>query len=287
MIPKFFNSLWLLLITLPFSVFAQDYPAYQSLYVNDFAGIIDADTEMQITQTLTALRRDKGIEMTVVTVQTLADYNSTQSVPAFATGLFNHWGVGDATRNDGVLFLVALNEREVFIALGAGYPESYSARMDEVFARHVKPHFLDENYARGIQMGVNETIKRTAPVYVDLSETRDTNDGTPSFTRLLIALGIAAVICWGAIRWSRNPGMRRCPQCRRRKLNAEQVVVRKPTRDIPGEADETVTCNHCGYTQGPTRIKIPWGHIANNYPINIGGGFGGGHSSGSGGGGRW
>jgi len=155
---------------LPQLAFSQSYPAPLSPYVSDYADVIDSKTEARITGILQDLQATQGVEMRVVTINSVSDYNSTQSVPDFTTGMINTWGIGDATRNDGILFLAAIQDREMFIGLGSGYTPVYDDRMDRVFEYHVKPFFTGERYAQGIETGVLETIKRTKADFVETHE---------------------------------------------------------------------------------------------------------------------
>lgn len=163
----------LMLLCLPSLSFAQSYPAPLSPYVSDYADVIDAETEARITQTLQDLKAKDGVEMRVVTINNVSDYNSTLSVPDFTTGMINAWGVGDAQRNDGILFLTSIKDREMFIGLGSGYTPTYDDRMDRVFEYHVKPYFKTNDYAQGIEVGVLETIKRSKADFVE-TKSKDT-----------------------------------------------------------------------------------------------------------------
>ncbi len=49
---------------------AEPYPAYTSTEVNDFADLLDAQSEARLDAMLTTLRADTGIEMVVVTLPT-------------------------------------------------------------------------------------------------------------------------------------------------------------------------------------------------------------------------
>lgn len=144
----------------PISVSAQSFPEYQSTYVNDFAQIIDAETESRIVDMLKKARADRDLEMTVVTIDTRHQYGNFSAIEPFATGLFNHWGVGDADRNDGIMVLVAVDDRDMRIELGSGYAPIFDDRAKNVIDHYFLPYFRQDKYAEGIEAGVAETIKR-------------------------------------------------------------------------------------------------------------------------------
>ncbi|MFT4715531.1 MAG: hypothetical protein ACI861_002273 [Paracoccaceae bacterium] len=145
----------------PVQVIGQEFPDRTNPYVNDFAGILDAPSEARITGMLKAVRQDRDIEMIVVTMMRRLDYGNSPSMETFATNLFNHWGIGDAERNDGILILVLVDDREMRIELGAGYPASFDDRVKRVIDHHFIPWFKQSDCPNGIEAGVSETIKRT------------------------------------------------------------------------------------------------------------------------------
>ncbi len=87
-----------------------------------------------------------GVSVTVLTIDSFRAYTADDiSFERFATRLFNHWGIGNADRNDGILLLVAKKDRKVRIELGKGYPSSYDARAKEIIDTVIVPR--DENRA--------------------------------------------------------------------------------------------------------------------------------------------
>ena len=112
--------------------FAQTYPDYSEIYVNDFADLLNEAEEDEIRADLKELRQEAGVEFTVVTIENMGQYGHSGPIEPFATGLFNHWGVGDATRNDGVMMLVSRYDREMRIEVGSGYGHSKDAAMKDI-----------------------------------------------------------------------------------------------------------------------------------------------------------
>ena len=125
----------LLLLAMPALGAAQNgrYPTYEELYVNDYAEVIGAADEAAIQERLVGLRKQQGIDMTVLTVLSFRDYGTDDAtIESFATNLFNEWGIGDAERNDGVLVLVAVRDRQVRVELGSGHGREYNGRMQTI-----------------------------------------------------------------------------------------------------------------------------------------------------------
>jgi len=134
-------------------------PGYRDVYVNDYAGLLDDEAIARVRQNLIELYDRTGIEMTVLTIGSLADYGHYAPIEPFATALFNAWGIGNAVRNDGVLVLVVPEDRVMRIEIGAGYDVDWNARMQRVIDAGFLPYFRDGRYQDGIETGVTETIR--------------------------------------------------------------------------------------------------------------------------------
>lgn len=143
---------------LPLSLGAQSYPDYTEPYVNDFAYLLSVEQEDVLREKLQELRRETDIEFTVVVIDNMSDYGHEGAIEPFATGLFNAWGVGDATRNDGVMLLVARLDRVLRIEVGSGYGDDKNDAMAAIIDDKIIPNFRDGDYFRGIERGVDAIV---------------------------------------------------------------------------------------------------------------------------------
>ena len=99
-----------------------------------------------------------GVEMTVLTIERMMDFGHPGQIEPFATRLFNTWGIGNATRNDGILVLVSRFDRMMRIELGAGYPSSRDGQMKVIIEDDFLPRFRVDDYQGGIEDGVEAII---------------------------------------------------------------------------------------------------------------------------------
>lgn len=185
----------LILLLLPNVLFAQAYPDHRSLYVNDFADLIDPETEARIEKLLIEVKDQRSVEMTVVTIASRNDFGAFDAIEPFATGLFNHWGIGNPNRNDGILILVAWQDRDMRIELGAGYPPSFDDTVKTVIESYYLPWFRQGDYASGIEAGVRETIKRTRLEFTDEGYTLG------SRARLMQESFVRSIFSGGLVSW--------------------------------------------------------------------------------------
>lgn len=139
---------------------AQTYPAFEGSTVMDDANLLSPETEQRIHNKIMAHEDRTGQEMAVVTVNSLEG----KDIETYATGLFRHLGVGDATLNNGVLLLIAPNEREMRIEIGYGN-EPFFTDLDAsiVITDIITPRFKVNDMAGGIEQGVDAILKDITP----------------------------------------------------------------------------------------------------------------------------
>ena len=196
---------------------AQRYPDHTSLTVNDFGNVLSPDEEAQLSSDLRALRQSHGVEFTVVTMRSMRAYGYNGQIEPYATQLFNRWGVGNAERNDGIMLLVAVNDRQMRIELGRGYSVFWNSRVQHVVDDIVMPDFRREDYAEGIIDGTQAVI-RLVEKFVpppDVSWWARPGYWVKGFIASPIALIATLLAALGgppllAARWSRRLA-RRCP----------------------------------------------------------------------------
>jgi uncharacterized protein len=119
--------------------------------VNDFAKVLDTASQARISAAIDALERETGVEMAVVTVQRVHGRTPKQ----YATALFNHWGIGKRDENNGLLLLLALEQRRVELEAGIGLERVFpEARATALLDETAVPSFRQGQYGRGLAAAV-------------------------------------------------------------------------------------------------------------------------------------
>jgi len=150
------------------------YPIPKDKYVNDYANVLDATDIIKLRSDLNKLERETGIEGTVLTLQSIEDYEtSDERLEEFATNLFNTWAIGNKEKNNGFLILVAVKDRKVRIELGSGYGNKFNQEMQRIINRKMLPAFRDEKYSQGIYNGTMATIDAVSETYEPKTETSE------------------------------------------------------------------------------------------------------------------
>ena len=212
---KQLRTLFALLLMIA-AIFACDSPAAdaagellpkpaQREYVVDTAGIVSAEDRAQIEKIGEDLREKTKAEIVVVTVPTLGDAD----IESYANKLFRSWGIGDKQKENGVLLLIAKDDRKFRIEVGYGLEgEITDGRSGEILDK-MKPYFRDEKYSEGV---LNAYQKLAAYAYraagvapgADVSETLEdasTHEEEPSILMnvLIFFLAIIGMIVLGVI----------------------------------------------------------------------------------------
>ncbi len=214
-------------------------------WITDLARVFRQEQLDALNRQISALERDTGVEIAVVVLRRVQGTTPKE----FATELFNYWGVGKRGEDNGILMLVAIENRRVEIETGYGMeailPDSVvGAILDE----YAIPYFRQGDYAGGIQATVTaleERIRRALETGAyEPSPSAPPSSATPrtyfppadpqpytfeepetrspptdlAFPILLIGFVVLAGIAVAL--WERPP---RCPQCKQpMKLLDEQ-----------------------------------------------------------------
>ena len=176
------------------AVFAVSFPALTGRIV-DQAKLISADSRNAIEPKLADLEAKSGIQLVVATVTSLEG----QEIEPYANELFRSWKLGEKTKNNGVLFLVAPNEHRVRIEVGYGLEGTLTDALSKVIITNaIAPRFKTGDFSGGISRGVDDII---TVLTTDLSEWQkrpslrlDNQQNTDPTTWLLIAALIVLFI---------------------------------------------------------------------------------------------
>ena len=141
-------SLVLIILLLAFGhAFGQDFPSEPVGMVNDFADIISPADQQRLE---TKLRNYRDSTTNVIAIATLSDLQG-YDIQQVGTQMFNEWKMWHEDRNNGVLLLIAPNERKMRIEVGYGLEGAIPDVMAGRIIREViTPEFRNGNYYAGI-----------------------------------------------------------------------------------------------------------------------------------------
>jgi len=283
--------LLVLLLWLPGAALSQGIPDAITDTVNDFAGLLTPAQAAEISTTLHQARAETGVHIVLATIKRQSDYGASERFADFATSWFNAWGIGDVSRQDGILILVSRDDHEMRIVLGDGYGPVWDGRAQRVIDTAMLPAFRSQDYPRGLKDGVASAVERIAQPFAAHAEVTATS-GFPQEKKShdwIVILAFAAsvlLIVWRAAK-DRIAAvaltLKRCPKCGKRGLQREDEIVQAATSTSKGLMNRHIRCASCGDDQLTPRV-LPLLQSTRGSGRD---GFGGGHSSGGGASGRW
>ena len=133
----------------------------QRAYIVDTAGMVSAEDATQIAKIGAELRSKTKAEVVVVTVPTLGDTD----IESYANDLFRSWGIGDARLNNGVLLLIAKDDRAFRIEVGYGLEGAITDGYAGSVLDAMKGEFRKENYSPAILQAYVTLAQKAAAEY--------------------------------------------------------------------------------------------------------------------------
>lgn len=165
------------------AVFAIDFPRPAG-YANDFAGVLTQNQRQELETKLADFEKETSNEITVAIVPSFQGLDRF----SYSQQLFTNWGIGQKSRNNGVLFLIGPKEGlpfpergEAFINVGRGLEGALpDATVNSILQHEVFPEFKAQNFFAGLQKGIDSMILATRGEYTaqPVSEVNEDAVGT-------------------------------------------------------------------------------------------------------------
>ena len=176
----------LLLVT--FTVSAQiKIPDHGGVWVHDEANVLSAGTRSELEYLLKAHRDSTSNQIAILTVSTLEG----DDIDLYANRVFREWKLGDAQKDNGVLFLVAVNDRKMRIEVGLGLEgvltDALSSRINR---NEVAPFFRQGDYDGGIRAGTLAIISAIKGEYKNENPGKGKGSRNPWITLIIIIIFI-------------------------------------------------------------------------------------------------
>lgn len=124
--------------------------------VTDLTGTLPAQSVAQLEQRLAAFEREKGTQVAVLLVPTI----KPESIEQYAVRVFEQWRLGRKGVDDGVLLVVAKNDRVLRIEVGYGLEGVLTdATSNRIINGDIVPHFKRGDFTAGIEAGVARILR--------------------------------------------------------------------------------------------------------------------------------
>ena len=161
-------------------------------YVSDFANVMNPSDRAAVERTLTELEQKSGAQVSVVTLKSLEG----GQIDDFAVRLFARWGIGQKSKNNGLLLIAAIEDRKVRIETGYGFegvlPDAAAGRLiDQI----IRPAFRAGDYSGGLRKGAEALASVAASASgVEQTGIRNQNIDRPRTKNLPDFIGLILLI---------------------------------------------------------------------------------------------
>ncbi len=181
------------LLLLPILASAYISPGAPHGFVNDFAGMLSSQAKASLERELSAFEQETGHELTVVTIAT---HGTDETIETYATKLFEEWGIGKKKEDDGLLLLIARDDREMRIEVGYGL----EGAVTDLESSHVIRDVLTPAFKAGdYDGGVNAAMERLESDARNGAPFADSRSSSPSGTTFLFLLNHFYLVFFGLI----------------------------------------------------------------------------------------
>lgn len=224
-------------------------------HVSNPDGIITPDDAARINQLLNVVEDSLGIEVAVVAVNSIGD----QDARMFATDLFKHWGLGQKSKDNGLLIQLVTEPSQRSVVFETGYgiegvlPDAICYRLQQ---RYMMPDLKAGNYSAGMLKGVMAVTKYLMSSDYEragMTGNRSSSSSDDDFMWIFV-VGIIGMIGFSAFIAYLKYRPKACPRCGKKTfVYMGQQVIREATRFSEGLAEDVYRCKSCGYTEKKNR----------------------------------
>lgn len=186
---------------------APTFPELDS-HVVDQVGLLSTDTKQGIANKLVGLEQQTSIQFVVAIVTSLEAYE----IRDYGIQLARHWELGQKDVNNGVLLLVAPNERKVSIEVGYGLEgELTDALSFQIIQDYILPKFKQGQMSAGIELGADMILEGLAgEISAQSLQSISSGGGSSLFPDDIFGMIFMAfffmIVIFIVVRAIRNPG---------------------------------------------------------------------------------
>ncbi len=159
--------------------------------VTDMAGVLSPEEKQALENKLVAIDDSSSNQIVVVILPAL-DGNPIEE---YATKLFREWGIGNKKTNNGILLLIAIQDRKMRIEVGYGLegaiPDITSIN---IIDNDLKPAFRAGAYYDGIDKAIDDIAKAAVGEYKVKREKKSKSKGSNAILFLFIIFIIVAIL---------------------------------------------------------------------------------------------
>jgi len=162
-------------------VYAYYNPGQPAGLVNDYTGTLSAEQKQALENKLSQFEKETSNEVAVVLISNLQG----DTIENFAVKLFEDWKIGKKGKDNGVLVLVAKEDREMRLEIGYGLEGALTdAQASWIINQIMKPAFRNNDFYGGLDGAVEKIMAATRGEYVPDDGQSQTGSSAAGFNPL-------------------------------------------------------------------------------------------------------
>jgi uncharacterized protein len=132
-------------------------PACPQSYFTDNAGVVSRDAVSSLNARLAAYEKESTDQIVVCIEKMLPEGAQLDS---YSKEVFNHWGIGQKVRNNGVLILIFTEDHKIRICVGRGLEKTLSDdTCQRIISENMAPYCRVGDYGKAVDQAITVTIQ--------------------------------------------------------------------------------------------------------------------------------
>ncbi len=165
-------------------------PEHGGVWVHDEANVLSPTTKAQLEAVLKAERDSTSNQIAVLIIPSLEG----EDIDGYGIRVVDSWKLGTKDNDNGVLLLIALQDRKVRIEVGQGLEgvltDALSSRINR---NEIAPHFRQGDYEGGVKAGVVSIIQAIKGQYVNNEPPSRKRGGRSPITTIIVIIVLLIV----------------------------------------------------------------------------------------------
>lgn len=155
-------------------------------YVNDFADVLSDETEESLENELSAFDEAETTQILVITLNTLPETVTLESFVPYLTDDHPSWRAGTEEFDNGVIFTVVIDDRDMRIDTGYGVEGALpDAKARMILDYEVQPRFKEGDYDAGVKAGVKAIMEEVTGEYTASGQSSEIRSGSDTASELI------------------------------------------------------------------------------------------------------
>ena len=202
---RLFLTLCAVFVGLMSPLAAETMPSKPNGYFNDYAGVVDQATGLQLNEELAQFERETSNQ---IVVAVFPNMQSESSIADYTQRIAQTWGVGGKEHNNGAVLFVFVQNRQMFIQSGYGLEGPLpDATAFDITHNLIAPFFKKNDYAGGLQAGIAAMMQAVRHEYKGTGRTQKEGEGNAGGVPIgLIILVIIVIFIIVSSRSARRRG---------------------------------------------------------------------------------